>query len=215
MGDNFEALMISYFEYFKKSMKQRLLIPASLVEKYANDVCFLVDIDYTYIQAAISRVRWLRPIGYEVNIDEASATITTLLAEEIDKSAPHFGTYDVVRSKVDMEMKTTSTLKKKEKLVKKLKAKLGEGTAEGEEDEGQGPLEMTQGMGEDAEQEDSAEEEAPKVEPKKRKEKKKPTAQPKSKKPVAKPTLAKPTTRADTSRTTHSEKELGKEKATE
>ena len=62
-----------------------------------NDVCFLVDIDYTYIQVAIPRIRWLRPLGYEINTDEASAINKTLLAEEIDKNAPHLGTYDVVR----------------------------------------------------------------------------------------------------------------------
>ena len=95
-----------------------------------NDVCFLVDIDYTYMQAGIPRIKWLKPLGYEINIDEAFTTITTLLAEEIDKSAPHFGTYDVVRSKVDMELKTASTLKKNDKLVKKHKAKFGEGTSE-------------------------------------------------------------------------------------
>ena len=152
-------------------MKQRLRIPISLVEKHANDICFLVDIDYTYVQATIPRVRWLRPLGYKINIDETSAAITALLAEEIDKSAPHIGTYDLVRSKVDMEMKTTSTLKKKENLVKNLKEKLGEGTAEAEEEEeeeeGQETLALTQGMGEDTEQEVSAEEEAPKADPKK------------------------------------------------
>ena len=101
-----------------------------MVEKNVNDVCFLVDIDYTYIQVSIPRVRWIRPLGYEINIDEASIKIKTFIAEEIDKNAPHFGTYDVVRSKVDMELKTTSTLKKKDKLVKKLKAKFGEDTIE-------------------------------------------------------------------------------------
>ena len=60
-------------------------IPVSLVEKHVNDICFLVDIDFTYIQVAIPRVRWLRPLGYEINVDEASITITTLLSEEIDK----------------------------------------------------------------------------------------------------------------------------------
>ena len=100
-----------------------------------NDVCFLVDIVYTYIQVAIPRIRWLRPPGYEINIAEASVAITTLLAEEIDKSAPHFGTYDVIRSKFDMELKTTSTIKRKDKLVKKLKAKFGEGVVEAEEEE--------------------------------------------------------------------------------
>ena len=106
-----------------------------MVEKHVNDVCFLVDIDYTYIESPIPRVRWLRPLGYEINIDEASTTIIALLVEEIDKSSPHFGTYDVVRSMVDMELKTASTLKKKDKLVKKIKVKLGEGTTKGEEEE--------------------------------------------------------------------------------
>lgn len=134
MGEKFETLMTSYYEDFEKSMKQRLRILVSLVEQHINDIYFLVDIDYTYTQVTIPRVRWLRPLGYGINIDEASTTIISLLAEEVDKSAQHFGTYDVVRSKVDMELMVTSTLKKKEKLVKKLKAKFGEGIGEGEED---------------------------------------------------------------------------------
>ena len=32
IGDNFDAQMTSYFEDFKKSMKQRMRIPVSLVE---------------------------------------------------------------------------------------------------------------------------------------------------------------------------------------
>ena len=119
-------------------MKQRSRIPVSLVENHTNDICFLVDIDFTYIQVVIPRVRWLRPFGYEINIDKASTTITALLAEEADKNAPHFGTYDVVRSKINMELKTASTLKKKEKLIKKIKKKFGkeiEAEAEEEEDD--------------------------------------------------------------------------------
>lgn len=81
MGDNFESIMTSYFEVFKKSTKQRVRIPVSLEEKNINDIYFLVDIDFTYIQEAIPRVRWLRPLGYELDMDEASSTITALLAE--------------------------------------------------------------------------------------------------------------------------------------
>ena len=55
-----------------------------------------------------------------------------MLVEEIDKSAKPFGTYDVVRSKVEMELKIASILKKKDKLMKKLKAIFGEGIVEGE-----------------------------------------------------------------------------------
>ena len=110
--------MTSYFEDFKNSMKQRLRIPISLVEQHIIDIYFLVDIDFTYIQAAIPRVRWLRPLGYEINIDGASAIITPLLEKDIEKSAKPFGTFDVVKSKVEMELKTTSTLKKRDRLVK-------------------------------------------------------------------------------------------------
>lgn len=59
----------------------RILV--SLVEKHYNDICFLVDADYTFVQAATPRVRWMRPLRYKINVDEASATITTLLAEEV------------------------------------------------------------------------------------------------------------------------------------
>ena len=113
MGVNFETIMTIYFKYFKKSMKQRLRIPVSLVEQHINDNFFLIDIDYTYIQVAIPRVRWLRPLGYEINIDEAFAAITTLLAKEIDKTAKPFRTYDVVKSKIEMELKEASTIKRK------------------------------------------------------------------------------------------------------
>ena len=122
------------------------------------------------MQATTPRVRWLRPLRYEINLDEASTTITTLLAEEVEKTTKVFGNYEMMKSKIDMELKTTSKINKKDRLVKKLKAKFGEGTTEGEEDDeeeyeeegeqDQGPLALTQGMGEDMEEEGVEEEEA-------------------------------------------------------
>lgn len=97
---------------------------------------FLVDIDYTYIQVVIPRVRWLRPLGYELDVDEAYAVITTLLVEEVDKTAKPFGTFDVVKLKIEKEIKTASVIKKKDELIKKLKNKFGEGAkAEAEVEE--------------------------------------------------------------------------------
>ena len=71
-----------------------------------------------------------------------------MLAEETDKTAKHFGTHDVVKSRVVIDLKKVSAMKRKEKLVKKIKKKFGakigeEGIAEeakeisddGEEDE--------------------------------------------------------------------------------
>ena len=202
------------------------------MEQHVNDIYFLVDIDYTYIQAAVPRVRWLRPLGYELDVDQALATITTLLAEDIDKFSKPFGTYDVVKSKVEIELKTASIVKRRDKLVRKIKKKFGadiERTTcvakeEGEEDEseedeeqGQGPMELTQGLGEDKEEgvEEEEVEEAPTIaKGNKRKAKTLPVAQPKAKK-VTKPIevkTKKPTKRVTTRATTQKAKEEAEKK---
>ena len=98
LGENFESVMTSYFEVFKKSMKKRLRILVSLVENNYDDVCFLVDVDYTFVQVATSRVRWIRPLGYEINVDEASIALIALLAKDIDKDAKAFGNYEMDKS---------------------------------------------------------------------------------------------------------------------
>lgn len=118
-----------------------------------------------------------------------------------------------------MELKNASTIKMKDKLMKKLKTQFGEGAIEEkdeEEEEEQGPglLALTQGMGEYVKEVEDVEEkeveEAPREEPKKRKAQ---SAQPKGKKKV-KPSPEKPTTRANTRATTKAAKEKEKKKAT-
>ena len=105
-----------------------------------KDIFFLVDIDYIYIQEVIPRVKWLRPLGYELDVDQAFVTITNLLEEEVDKAIKHFGTYDVVKSKEVIYLKKTTSVKKKDKLVRKLKkmfgANIGEAGTIEEEDVG-------------------------------------------------------------------------------
>ena len=76
-----------------------------------------------------------------------------------------------------MELKIASTIKRKDRLVKKLKAIFWEGAVEEEEEEqGQGPLALTQGMGKDAKEEEGVEQDVPKIEPKNRKTQKPPTS---------------------------------------
>ena len=91
MGDNFDSILTSYFEEFKKVMKGRMRVPVSLVEKHVHDISFLVYVDYTYIQAIFPRVRWLRPLPYEIDIDVASAAITTLLLKNLIRKQPILG----------------------------------------------------------------------------------------------------------------------------
>ena len=70
-----------------------------------------------------------------INVDEASTTIIALLSEEMDMEAKPFGTHDIVKSRVETHLKTTSVMKKKEKMVKKLKERLGVQDDEEDNDE--------------------------------------------------------------------------------
>ena len=91
----------------------------------------------------------------------------------MEKVKKPFGTFDFVKSEVEIELKTASTIKQKDRWVKKLKARFGEGATEAEEEEeeeeehGQAPLKLTQGLGKDVE----GSMEAPKGKEKKRKAK--------------------------------------------
>lgn len=73
-----------------------------------------------------------------------------MLAKEIDKTTKPFGTYDVVKSKVEMEFKIASIIKRNDKLVKKIKKKFCkgiEGAIEEEEEEEDESEEDEQGQG--------------------------------------------------------------------
>lgn len=109
--------MTSYFEDFKKSMKQRSRILVSLVEKHYNNVCFLVDTNYTYVQESIPKVRWLIHLSYEVNVDEASTTIIEFLVEEMDKDSISFINYGEVKSRITINLKKSTVIRKKKKMV--------------------------------------------------------------------------------------------------
>ena len=58
LGENFENVMDTYFEEFKKRMRKRIGIPEELVMKHYNNVCFLVDTYKTFVHA-VKLKAWL------------------------------------------------------------------------------------------------------------------------------------------------------------
>ena len=47
-----------------------------------------------HIQAVRPRVAWVKPLGYEVNIDDTRDIIEALVNEPMDPKAPYFCTYE-------------------------------------------------------------------------------------------------------------------------
>ena len=94
MGESFESIMDNYFETLKEKMNNRFRIPKKLVNDYHDDVCFMVDYDNVYIQVVRPRIIWMKPLGYEVNIDETKDIIEALTNELVDPKVAYFGTYE-------------------------------------------------------------------------------------------------------------------------
>ena len=94
--------MENYFEVFKENMNNRFQIPQKLVEDYKDDVYFMVDSDTVYIQAVRPRMVWVKPLPYEVNIDETKDIIEALVNEPVDPKTPIFGTYDEAKTRIEL-----------------------------------------------------------------------------------------------------------------
>ena len=58
-----------------------------------------------YIQAFRLRIVWVKPLGYEVNIDETKDIIEALINEPIYPKVSYFGTFDEARTKIELEIK--------------------------------------------------------------------------------------------------------------
>ncbi|GLJ40473.1 hypothetical protein SUGI_0834030 [Cryptomeria japonica] len=67
-------------------------------------------------KAAIPRVAWVKPLPYEINIDEARDIIEALINELAIPNTPAFGTYDEAKARIELEIKLpkaiTSTKRK-------------------------------------------------------------------------------------------------------
>ena len=60
----------------------------------------MVDCDRVYIQVVRPRTVWVKPLPYEVNIDETKDIIEAMINEPIDPKAPYFGTYEEAKTRI-------------------------------------------------------------------------------------------------------------------
>ena len=68
-------------------------------------IFYMVDSDKVHIQEVRPRIAWVKPLGYEVNIDETKDIIEALINEPVDPKAAYFGTYDEAKARIKLEIK--------------------------------------------------------------------------------------------------------------
>ena len=52
---------------FQEKMKRRFRILPTLVEKYKEDICFMVETNCTCMEVVVLRVKFIEPMGYEMS----------------------------------------------------------------------------------------------------------------------------------------------------
>lgn len=119
MGENIDSIMNNYFDTFKVKMNNRYRIPKKLLQDCKDDICFIVDYDRAYIQAARLRVASDKPLEYEVNIDDTKDIIEAMLNELVDRKAPYFGTYVKAKAIIEHEIKLSQVVNKEIKRIAK------------------------------------------------------------------------------------------------
>ena len=80
----------------------------------------MVDCDNVYIPETRPRVAWVKPLEYEVNIDDTKDIIEALLNELVNPKATYFGTYDEVKARIELETKIPQVVNKGRKRIEKL-----------------------------------------------------------------------------------------------
>lgn len=125
LGDNAENVINSYFEYFKVKMNLRSRIPNELVKKYAMDICFLVNTDHAMIKVVELRIKWLAPMGYEMDHHFDLKYIKALLALPKDTKAERFATFEEAKSRIKTNLVIGKMTRKSKKMKKVLTEQFG------------------------------------------------------------------------------------------
>lgn len=74
-------------------MHERERIPKSILEKYQNTICFMVDTNQYLMEVVDPQISWIMPMRYEVDEKILELYAQHLLCKPVDPSEERFSTY--------------------------------------------------------------------------------------------------------------------------
>ena len=103
---------------FQNEMRQRFRIVPTIVDKFKEDICVMVNTNFTYIQVVEHWETFLDPLGYELS-DETIARYLDLLSKSEDQANYRFGTNEEIIQSAHQESLEKLSHKKIEIIMKK------------------------------------------------------------------------------------------------
>lgn len=67
IGQDRDSILWGYFKSFQKALRKRERVPKHIVDKYSNEIYFMVKKDKTLMEVVKPRKIWIIEMGYEVD----------------------------------------------------------------------------------------------------------------------------------------------------
>ena len=62
-----------------------------MVEKYKQDISFMVETDHTCMEVVVPRMKFIKIMGYEMSLELIEGYVQIILQLEVDNSCPRWG----------------------------------------------------------------------------------------------------------------------------
>ena len=73
---------------FQEEMKQRYRIPFALVEKYKDELCFMVETNFACMEAVGPQVKFIEHMGYEMSEELIEGYAQIILHSKVNSNFP-------------------------------------------------------------------------------------------------------------------------------
>lgn len=120
INDSIDLIMKTY----QTEMRERFRIPRSMTYKYKEDIYFMVDTNFTYIEEVEPHMMYVEPLGYEIIEEEIERYEKIILEENQDKEFDMLGTNKELMQSASQAQLEKFAKNKVEAIMKNLWSKL-------------------------------------------------------------------------------------------
>lgn len=115
MGENKENNIHDFFQALKTKMKKRTRLSQKIVDKYKDDICFVIKKDEIWMEAVIPRTIWVIEMGYETDDHIVENYAKALLEAPNEPKEEVFGGAETIEKQIQSKKR----VKKVEAFVRK------------------------------------------------------------------------------------------------
>lgn len=124
MDENKEKNINEYFQALKARMNARVRLSQEIVNKYKDDICFVIKKDEIWMEAVIQRTIWVTKMGYEIGDHIIETYAKALLEAPKEPKEEVFGSVETIENQIQSKKrvkKVEATVRRGSRQAKAIK----------------------------------------------------------------------------------------------